>query len=377
MKSGYLPEDSIKKIQEAGIIGMYRKTDDIIVNKKRNVCDYITIERCYKQNGDYTISVVMVFCHRDYTDGQAELFKILTDYIKLLVEQQYFEKLNFFPAESLITDLLNNTTDNIHIIKQRASYVNIPFESTFQLLLISFSDYTNIPERQVISKFSDLLFPAKVIPYQHQIVILTSYNDEILPSSKNDKNILKIQPLVNEYDAFCGISNSFSFLYEIPVAYKQAKIVVPLGKKIENNHGIFCSGRNMDRIYKFEDYYIHIILDTCLKENTDLLSKSFSVDTLKALQEHDSVHNTEYFKILYHFLTNERRASDASKGLNMHRNTVVYHIEKISELFHLNLDNSDDRLKLLLGYKILEINSTPYFSPPFLNTTETQTGNFM
>lgn len=372
--SGYLPEEGIKKIQEAGIIGLYRKTDNIIINKKKNVCDYVTVERCFWQNENYIISVVMIFCYREFSQGQVALFKILTDNIKSLLEIQYQEGSNFCPEESLITDLLNDRVEDVQTIKRRASYLNIPFETTFRLLLITFTDYTNIPERQVASKVSEILYPAKGIPYEHQILIL-NYSNGVVTSAFNDNNMLQIQNLAQKYDAFCGMSNSFSYLYELPIAYRQAEMVIPLGKWTDGSEEL-CNSGNTNRIFKFEDYYIPFILDTCLKENSDLLSKSLSMNTLKTLQDHDFIHNTEYLKILYHFLLNERRASDASKFLNMHRNTVVYHIEKITELIHLDLEDPEVRLKLLLGYKILELTKKVHCTPPFINNTEKQTDTF-
>lgn len=44
----------------------------------------------------------------------------------------------------------------------------------------------------------------------------------------------------------------------------------------------------------------------------------------------------------------------AAKVLNIHRNTLLYRVNKIKELTQVDLDNGDERLKIQLYLKFLE-----------------------
>ena len=46
--------------------------------------------------------------------------------------------------------------------------------------------------------------------------------------------------------------------------------------------------------------------------------------------------------------------SDVAGKLGMHRNNVIYHVKQISEEFHLNFDDPDVRLRLLMSFEVLK-----------------------
>lgn len=350
---GYLSERSIKKIQNAGIYKLYKKTDDIIINKEQNVCDYATIERTFRYKGTYTIQVVMVFCNREFSNGQVELFKILTDYIKIYVDKFYSEQLTSCPATSLLTDIIEGKTKNIKEIEQRAEYVNIPFHSQFNLFNITFSDYKNIPEKRVAQEISEILFTSTVINYQEYILALNIYENGNLKKKINN-NIRDIKTLLNRYEAFCGVSNVFANLSDLQKAYKQTKIAIQFGKKFFNKKTppwkVPEKNIDQERFFFFDDHIIYWHLDKTLEAGKDIMDNSFAMKALSKLNEYDEENNLEYMKILYYYLLYERRASDVGKKLNMHRNNVVYHINKITKLIDNDLSNPFIRLRLLLEY---------------------------
>lgn len=350
---GYLSERSIKKIQNAGLYQWYKKTDDIIINKEQNVCDYITIERTFRYKGTYTMQVAMAFWNREFSNGQVELFKILTDYIKIYVDKFYSEQLTSSPATSLLIDIIEGKTHNLKEIKQRAEYVNIPFHSQFNLFNIAFSDFKNIPEKRVAQEISEILFTSTVMNYHENILALNIYENGNL-TKKIDKNIRDIKSLLNRYNAFCGVSNLFTELADLQKAYEQTKIAISFGKRFsrKNSPEWKVSEENMkqNRFFWFEDYIIYWFLEKTLDTSKDIMDNSFSMKALSKLNEYDEENELDYMKILYYYLLYERRASDVGKKLNMHRNNVVYHINKITKLIDNDLSDPFIRLKLLLEY---------------------------
>ena len=68
----------------------------------------------------------------------------------------------------------------------------------------------------------------------------------------------------------------------------------------------------------------------------------------------DRLHNTNDAELLYRYLTCERRAVQAAEALHVHRNTLMYRIERMQERFAIDLDDAVVRRNLLLAYSLLE-----------------------
>ncbi|HIZ06904.1 MAG TPA: helix-turn-helix domain-containing protein [Candidatus Eubacterium avistercoris] len=56
------------------------------------------------------------------------------------------------------------------------------------------------------------------------------------------------------------------------------------------------------------------------------------------------------------YLQCNRKATETGDILHMHRNTVLYHIDRIEQLLHISLSSADVCLKLQLGIKTFESN---------------------
>lgn len=70
-------------------------------------------------------------------------------------------------------------------------------------------------------------------------------------------------------------------------------------------------------------------------------------------------------KLLYYFLCSERKISLTAKHVHMHRNSVIYRIQKIQDILALDLDDPDVRLRLMISFKILEMTGRiPHWETP-------------
>jgi DNA-binding PucR family transcriptional regulator len=76
---------------------------------------------------------------------------------------------------------------------------------------------------------------------------------------------------------------------------------------------------------------------------------------LKRLHEYDKAHKSSLFYMLYVYLITERSATDTSAALSMHRNNVIYHINRIQDMLEVDLDRSDIRQLILLSYSLLQM----------------------
>lgn len=70
--------------------------------------------------------------------------------------------------------------------------------------------------------------------------------------------------------------------------------------------------------------------------------------------EYDKTNGTDYFHTLKAYVEHNLDASKTSAALFVHYNTVKYKINRIRELFALDLFHSPSILQVLLLFRILE-----------------------
>ena len=97
-----------------------------------------------------------------------------------------------------------------------------------------------------------------------------------------------------------------------------------------------------------------VFTDMLSKINEDLGFDTLVDSTLNMLKIYDDKHNSDFYKTLYAYLQNDRNLVHTSKALSIHRNTLVYRLEKIESLLPLTLDDPEYRFRLLFSYKIIE-----------------------
>ena len=99
-------------------------------------------------------------------------------------------------------------------------------------------------------------------------------------------------------------------------------------------------------VNRCEDYALDYWRN-CFKSvlNTDMTSP-----VLKQLKKHDEENGTDYYNTLRVYLLCERDQTLAAKTLCIHRNSLVYRVNRLKEMLEIDLDSADIRLHILLSY---------------------------
>jgi purine catabolism regulator len=84
----------------------------------------------------------------------------------------------------------------------------------------------------------------------------------------------------------------------------------------------------------------------------DMEAARFYRKTVGKLNSHDEQHNAELVETLESFFACHGNLSQTAARLHIHRNTLTYRLERISEITQLNLDDADARFSLQLALKL-------------------------
>lgn len=153
--------------------------------------------------------------------------------------------------------------------------------------------------------------------------------------------------LWEELDGFCrrnnlimGVSNRFGDLGQIRRYYDQVIETVQLGR------------RNFpDRpIVHFRDVSLPALLSSYAQKNS--LAELISPE-IRAIRDYDRKNGTEYLRTLSLYLAHAGNSQAVSEILHIHKNTLLYRTNKLTEHFGLELNNGDRTLEYQLSIRIL------------------------
>ena len=84
-------------------------------------------------------------------------------------------------------------------------------------------------------------------------------------------------------------------------------------------------------------------------------ARMFVHNTLGAIEEYDRRHDTELLRTLREFLHNARRYQACATRMGIHVSTLRYRLDRLHELFGIELGNPDSVFSLMLALRLREL----------------------
>lgn len=242
---------------------------------------------------------------------------------KIYYDEKY-NKINFI--RSIVTD--NILMSDITV---RARELHIKNEELRQVLLVNVDNQKDMQIYDILCN----LFPNKlknfVVSIDEESIVIIKELDEGL--EKNDANkiaetiISTIETEVMQ-KARVGISSIVDNIRDIHRAYKEAEMAITIGK-------IFEKGKNIINYNKLGIGRLIYQLPTTLCKL--FLSEVFREGTFETL-------DSETLFTIQKFFENNLNVSETARQLFIHRNTLVYRLDKIQKITGLDLRMFDDAI---------------------------------
>jgi len=288
------------------------------------------------------VAFLAVCAHeRDFKESDKEIVSILCDAFSIeLQKNKYRNYPQVLLHQSFLYDLIDGKFEDEKVIDERMKVLTLKLKK--RLFLISM-DIVNLDTSnsalpfmrdEVENKFAN----AKVVIYDHNIVILASCENEMHFLEVETKSF---KDFIDNNNLKAGISRSFSNLAEVREHYLESVEALKLGNILKKDSHFFC-------------YETYLIFDFININADNKKIQKFIHPSLIKLIEYDKKSRTEYARSFYSYLLNFKNVKDTSDSLNIHRNTMFHRLEKIEEILNVDLNNGDILFKLYLSYKILE-----------------------
>ncbi|WP_414838791.1 PucR family transcriptional regulator [Carnobacterium sp. TMP28] len=266
------------------------------------------------------------------------------------IRQDFFDEL--LAGKITSTTSLTNLADlhGINLSLWYTAYVlKVDFQNSFSLDLLEAAHQEEEKMKTILqaivkkTKKNQKIF--LVFNRKKQIILLVGTSPK---SAIEDKSILKteIEELIDSIEMsfpdcslYCGIGRLTKQLMDINLSFYEAQEALRLTqtKAIKR------------KVYHFDDFTVHHFLKDNVSKKE--MQKLFSY-TLGDLYEHDQKFQSDLIETLECWIFNQLNIAETARQLYIHRNSLLYRIEKIQRILLLDLKDSDELLKIQLALKI-------------------------
>lgn len=370
-----IPEPILDNICETGMMN-YDQIKQIVsdlakTNQNLSECD--EVEYLASHSGFYSFiwnvnynnktvaRLVMVLNQREPSPFYRDFGRVIVQHIS-----EFFlsgHSINYSQNEifgTLVADLIEGRILRDDILEERLKPIQLAFDNYYHLLIVSFEDaniangkhsigsHTHLPWNYIISQFEQLFPFSNITTYKNELIILHRKNsyDPIL-SVKNEAGL---NNLLEQYNGFIMLGNFSKFMSSLASIYHQTEDAFLLAREMTKGTG--------QRIFQYEDYSIYQFIDTAV---TGMLTRNglsnpiyLCPPALVSLYRYDLCHDTNFCHILRTYLNCDRNAAETARALFMHRNTMLYNIQKIENILGRSLDDITLRSRLIIGFYVMD-----------------------
>lgn len=358
LQRGYYSREDMNQIAGHGYYEDERRCiHPVLYDANDTICGYPFLLRTYKHNGTPYSFMGAYFLDSKPTQQDIALFTCIAQELDTYFRVNgIYEEGMLGTQQALLDDLIRPKQNTPEYFHERCAQLNIPYQGTFRLGLVQLVSSTQMLKLSHITKQLRALCPLAnygVFQYGSAVIILFRdwNNTDVKSQSTFTEDWNSLMTTLQQTQSYMGVSLLFSDMTKLSVAYQQALAASTIGcKHAPDSSTHFYSKYYLEDMLQhyseampLEDTYTHY-LDRLMDENTGACSN---------------------IKLLYYYLCSERNISLTAKQVHMHRNSVIYRLQKIQDILALNLDDPDIRLRLMISFKILEMTGRiPYMDAP-------------
>ena len=253
-------------------------------------------------------------------DKTTQLLSIALGNIKSLYDEKY-DKGSFI--KNIILD--NILPSDIYIKSNELHFTNDECRAVF---VVKFHGVTETPPYEIIENIANETSKDYVISISEQDIVIVKEVNKGTETEELEafaKSLLKTARDEYNAKALVGISSVVENLKDLARAYKEARISLEVGKVFDIEQPVM-SYENLGigrLIYQLPTTLCEIFLGEVFKKGS---LESLDKETLMTVQS---------------FFENNLNVSETSRKLFVHRNTLVYRLEKIRKLTGLDLREFD------------------------------------
>ncbi len=294
-------------------------------------------------NGFYIATLVIIEERRNLLKIGMRFQKILSGFIAQELQKATWYSDNCGDSRAcFLVELLEEQYPNRKLIEKKLSILNYELKESLYMVVVRFNRQYMGNAGILLYYFQRILTGELYAIYKNRLVILMNRRDgEGIGTFAIDM----LKKGGEKYHLLIGISREFHDLVDIRRFFNQAEKALDYGE-------IYVNKNWKHPLYYFQDYMLFEMLEL-VRKNADL--NDFVNPRLLRLIRYDKEKETDYMTTLFEFLEHSQNIKQTADAMYVHKNTLIYRIEKIKSILEYDFSNSWENFTIYLSFRIVMI----------------------
>ena len=274
-----------------------------------------------------------------FTEDQLELLRMVRDLLEIYFHTRYDAVRSEKVTTASFNHMINGKYDSDAM---RKSLNKRHWNEQDRYLMLSF-DFAYIigSEMELASalRLIRLQYPKTMLGVRNkQMVLIVRAQDLDLSC---EKNVKELEAFLKQYDLYCGISYDFCGFTNCMTYVEQSSYAASKGIK-----------RNI-RLVRYKDVHLDHIFDS-LPEKEE--SRKLCHPVIAELSCSEKTSDQVLVPCLKAYLLNGQNIAHAAEALHIHRNTLIYRIERLEKLLGISFEqlSQEETMSLLFSCWLVE-----------------------
>lgn len=355
---GYHAKETVDKFKRYGAVKRWQTQVGIVRVEQTRIVENPTLSYVFRMHGSYFVHVVLQCTKNPISDALVDTFQMLIDYLELYVRHDWTARHQFDKDyAALLSDLVMRRPQNRDLLGKRLERARIPYEGEYRLCVMEVDPEDDDGQR-VLGYYAwrllEMVPLGKASIFQGRLLLLVEgravRGDAYGEAPDPGDGLASFQ---EAYGGVFGVSDPFRCIVDISFAYRQARLAIEYGQQDAKTLGDFFSIEPPEvPVYRFRTYFSTYVYEHG-NQDPSFIAYCVRKSVVADIVRFDCEHGTDDARILYTYLMCERRANEAAQRLHMHRNTLVYRIDRLQERFAVDLSSEGEREEIMLAFRLL------------------------
>jgi hypothetical protein len=258
-----------------------------------------------------------------FTEGQKEIFTVIAQILKLYFQNHSIYMRIAENKANWLDSLLDGVDVSADIISNYLDRFQWKLDDYFCIVTLAASPDLKIPIVSIVDirQINNLFPDALVSVYDEYVVMVIRCADKQQLHGKKRQQLEQF--LKKDVLLRCGVSMVFNNFMNLRYYYIQSKFAVSQ-----------CKPSLIQAVCLYEDYHADHVLKT-LSLGDD--PRCFCHPGILSLWESGSELQRDLVHCLYHYFLNGRNISATAEAIHVHRNTLIYRLNKAEEILNIDI----------------------------------------
>ena len=267
-----------------------------------------------------------------------------------------------------VDDVISGHHGNLDLLLQRALYLGADLAGGAVAVVVDIDDFAGYLGRRRLKEPAiqelkrrladavrlqarDLFSNFLIGPRSDNVILFVGPSEEVSPEELPPMALdlaarvqRYVKGLLPDLTVSVGVGRFKADPSALSDAYSEAEVALEIGHRIQGPSSVST----------FEQTGTYKLLFRVLQEEPEEL-ETFYAETLEPVVRYDSRYGTELVHTLTTYLGNDASTARTASELFAHRHTIRYRLDRVRELTRLDVDKSEDRERLTLGIKSMQL----------------------